>query len=632
VTNTRTPRAYRLNPKRRIIGKLFLLVVLLSVAGHQLWGWNEGQSLMADVAALRRQGEPMLREDFQTASLADADNSAVALRLAADASPQTVEDWNGLDVDALAAPLTSSEAMRIRRVVHRHEAALRHLRSASAKPGVDWNLHLVTPVIFSQVPDLSPQRNLSNFVGLTILLAHHDRDEAAALRGIRDLLFIAAAVDSQPILVAHMTAAGITELATNRLGDILPGMRMADGVAAADIQALIDALLDSQMPKAGILRALRGERAWQHDTIRAIADGNMSVRALRFEPPDRVGISDNVTRVLLKPMLMRDGQMMIHESCQVIEALTADDWPTASTWLPPEVSSATKHPMQHLFACILTPHYPRYVRRHFEDLTNRRLAAVSLALRWYASAHDGLLPSSLEDLVPKYLPAVPRDPMAASRRLGYVSDSTRPVVYSAGEDGVDDGGSDASRNPRFPEWRGWNCRDFVIHLAPQPRRITDVVMEPTPTGMPTGMGTAAGGGSFLRDDGNDADDSLASDANDDFVTVPVIFFGRFNNAAGTLVDRATVAYTPGLANFQPASAGLTVSPSQFSFRTAAGADAFETVTSQIIGGSARFADHWDFYHILKVRSIVGRKPFGRSRRISGGRNCHEPETGGRNVA
>ena len=57
--------------------------------------------------------------------------------------------------------------------------------------------------------------------------------------------------------------------------------------------------------------------------------------------------------------------------------------------------------------------YDRAIQTHFKLLTDRRAAAIELALRLYRLDHWGHLPAALQELVPQYLPYVPFDPMAA---------------------------------------------------------------------------------------------------------------------------------------------------------------------------------------------------------------------------
>lgn len=67
---------------------------------------------------------------------------------------------------------------------------------------------------------------------------------------------------------------------------------------------------------------------------------------------------------------------------------------------------------------------------------------ILLASRLYQDAHSGSLPSNLSDLVPTYLPAVPRDPFSGSHML---FNAHREIAYSVGANLSDDGGDIGSQ-------------------------------------------------------------------------------------------------------------------------------------------------------------------------------------------
>jgi hypothetical protein len=78
-----------------------------------------------------------------------------------------------------------------------------------------------------------------------------------------------------------------------------------------------------------------------------------------------------------------------------------------------------RHPTRHLLATLLLPSMDRAQAVLYEHLAERRLAAVAVAVRWYALDHDGALPARLDDLSPRYLPSPPLDPLAAGGTLHY---------------------------------------------------------------------------------------------------------------------------------------------------------------------------------------------------------------------
>ena len=85
--------------------------------------------------------------------------------------------------------------------------------------------------------------------------------------------------------------------------------------------------------------------------------------------------------------------------------------------------------------------------RHRLVVTQVRLLSAELALRCYR-ADQGRTPTGLAQLVPQYLQQVPSDPFSG-RALVYRPQGTNWLLYSVGEDGVDNGGKPlASRYAR----------------------------------------------------------------------------------------------------------------------------------------------------------------------------------------
>ncbi len=76
--------------------------------------------------------------------------------------------------------------------------------------------------------------------------------------------------------------------------------------------------------------------------------------------------------------------------------------------------------------------------RHRQVVAHERLLIAELALRCNQS-EQGHAPTSLEQLVPQYLQRVPSDPFSR-RPMIYRPQGTNWLLYSVGEDGVDDGG------------------------------------------------------------------------------------------------------------------------------------------------------------------------------------------------
>ncbi len=74
------------------------------------------------------------------------------------------------------------------------------------------------------------------------------------------------------------------------------------------------------------------------------------------------------------------------------------------------------------------------------NLVQNRLLMVKLALRAYRLEH-GAYPKTLDNLVPRYLTRLPRDPFRPKQTFGYARTSGGHVLYSVGPDHQDQGGA-----------------------------------------------------------------------------------------------------------------------------------------------------------------------------------------------
>jgi hypothetical protein len=143
---------------------------------------------------------------------------------------------------------------------------------------------------------------------------------------------------------------------------------------------------------------------------------------------------------LIKPGWLLDGVRIVDSADECVMALTCINWPSARAHVPPDSACLAGRMARFPSEVRWNGHIEATLRHFFRALTERRMAAVALAVRLYELDH-GRRPDRLDDLVPEYLPAVPRDPFAADNPpLGYAPNASPPVLYSMNEDGVDDHG------------------------------------------------------------------------------------------------------------------------------------------------------------------------------------------------
>jgi hypothetical protein len=106
-------------------------------------------------------------------------------------------------------------------------------------------------------------------------------------------------------------------------------------------------------------------------------------------------------------------------------------------------------------------------------------AAVHLALRLYQLDHGGKNPANLAELVPAYIPALPRDPFnpnGGPLRLS-VAPTTQPFIYSLGTS--TDQVASGTYTPTLASNLDWTSAIVVSFLNPS------AVPAPQPTTQPT---------------------------------------------------------------------------------------------------------------------------------------------------
>ncbi len=95
--------------------------------------------------------------------------------------------------------------------------------------------------------------------------------------------------------------------------------------------------------------------------------------------------------------------------------------------------------LRHTATLVLLVHLRDTITTHVQSLADTRIALIALAAERHRLG-TGHLPTSLDDLAPEFLSAIPIDPFDGNEMKFTVRDEGI-VIYSSGEDGIDNGGS-----------------------------------------------------------------------------------------------------------------------------------------------------------------------------------------------
>lgn len=332
-----------------------------------------------------------------------------------------------------------------------------------------------------------------SLAGLTLLVLlaitwvvwdQYSRRELQALIDI--VLHQGRVVGDDPFLVSRLVGGGIEALAIHRLeimaGDLRIAQETTSGqlageVSREEIRSLIADLLGGRQDAQSMAQAMRAERVFVLDCFDTI-----------FGPS-----------LLLKPAFRLDTARSLDRDTEMAKACALPTLPAARAAIrPPTLMELhlRNQPSAMIFNLGTTPAQPvdpalqtrvltstipsvNLLRFPYRYVCEQRMAAVMLAIRIYV-IDSGRYPQTLQELVPKYLATMPADPMADDGRpFGFISaDGKRPILYSVGEDGVD---QTKGREVQLPAHllKGWQSikngqaddqyRDLSSWVNPEPR-------------------------------------------------------------------------------------------------------------------------------------------------------------------
>jgi hypothetical protein len=376
-------------------------------------------------------------------------------------------------------------------------------RQARRYDRFDWGVEYQGPAVGVLLRHLNGVRELANTLGDAALYAHLHGDDAAALEGVRDVRHAARGLESEHVVVSHLVLVGMEALVQQRLQVIASGLRVGPEGEAPDPAGLLptDPPPDRPAPRPQV-RTLIRELLDDRTFAASLADVYGGERVMQLDVAEQLARRAE----LLRPMFALDAARMLELDEVIMEAASKPNLPAAkaslargAAWKPPPAVPA---------AALFGPAPPpgakrqaidfarimsgltfnpgaalRTIQRSMESRADRRMSAVSLAVQLYRADH-GQWPPTLDALVPKYLPAVPVDPMAPDGRpLGYVlvkgglpDGGDRPLVFSVGIDGVDD--SAKGGIPPAPSYGWYRGRDEwhdLTRWAPPPAATQPVV-------------------------------------------------------------------------------------------------------------------------------------------------------------
>lgn len=416
---------HRIPRRFRGLVALFTLIFFILLL-RLLWGWYADRQVQALLDEYRRRGLPVSAGDLKFPDVPDSENAWLVQLKAANASftgtdsPRTSPlDYPGYPPypPAWTTLAAASEAA--------HAPVFAQLRQARKLQRVQIHQALPSPLAAALLPYINNMRHLANLTCDGAIYAHLQDNDAEALERALDVLHLARSLQHDPFLVSQLVGLGCEMSACNTAMTIAPGLRF-DPAARQSAQALIARLLDEASAKQGLRACMDSERLLHIDTARQQSQNLWALGPLADREIVRNGPNfDLAAQATLTPTWPQAKALLSRAKW---------DRATGNRFLggpvPGSIPRYSRWFNQHSFD--MSP----AVERHFRGIAERRITAVSLACQIYRADHRKF-PDRLEQLVPKYLPAVPLDPFHDDgRTIGYAvpkhekpEKGDRPVLY-----------------------------------------------------------------------------------------------------------------------------------------------------------------------------------------------------------
>ncbi len=312
---------------------------------------------------------------------------------------------------------TDAERRQRTRILARNQETFRLIRQGLTQPYVPRRVEAIDQLL----PDLSHLRSLARLMSLSSenLLLQGKPDEALAVSletvAMGEMSFRATST------IGRLVGIAVEAIGRSTSWHIVSKVDATAARAAALRLAEIDA---RRMPLSSILR----EEMYGLQLSLLNIFKSPSWREARLNDFEIKGLVMFATKRGLMAELTRAMEVQISKA----------------DLLPPDLTEVESTSIDPLINTLVFPADALIFKNVSNAVTQSRLLSVEFALRSHRVEH-GAYPAALGDLVPSYLPKLPRDPFRPKQTFGYVRTKEGHKLYSVGPDGLDQGGKSIVR-------------------------------------------------------------------------------------------------------------------------------------------------------------------------------------------
>jgi hypothetical protein len=400
---------------------IVLAVLFMLLFGGVLWlATSTHTRLAAELAKVKAAGDPLTMADFKRGPIPDEQNAYFYLMQARGDLEALDKQIASLGYDA-QRKLSPEELAALAKLVERNPRMYELLNAAAACPGYDAHIDW-TQGIAVQLPHIMVFRSAARAFQLKALVQANQGEGDAALDQCVNSLRLTSHLQAEPILISHLVDIA-TQATAEQTGNHV--LRMAE--TSPDARKKLDALLASLDNRKAALAAFKGERAMGVTTFAQLrSEGADSVEGAGPSPLGWMSVT-----WIGAAYLNDDEAKYLHLMARQIEALELPEKEREAVFaeLDQELGAAG---MRHMTSRLLMPAFEK------AHAATTRAEALNRCLRVLLALQGKDETATLTSL---NLPAdVTTDPFSGKplivKRVG-----DQWLIYSVGDNGVDDGGN-----------------------------------------------------------------------------------------------------------------------------------------------------------------------------------------------
>ena len=400
-------------------------------------------AVAAEARAIRAEATHLMLANLPPQPLPDDDAAPLYVRAARafEADKPTFYEQSPAS-DPLTADPGSPDVAAI---LERHAATLDLVRRAADSPGCRFDRDWSRPSGSMLLPQIHTLRSAARLLALAARRSAAAGDAAGGLRDIVRIQRIGAHAAAEPLLLSGLVGVAIDAQALEMLASVLPAMRNED-LPLLDGEEFCDRLATP----VSLARGMRGEEALGLATFADLADGRPRLSELfeLTEPAAARWTDAAPVALLFRSFLLPADIAGYRKSIGTLQALAdrltgpdREPYPAIEKQID---ACESNRPMQRagVVTALLVPAPVTLLPAQARGLALHEAAAVLVAAT-RARLASGSVPESIDALVPRWLPAVPRDPFTTDAPLRWKQEGDTLLVNSVGKDGEDDGGPPA---------------------------------------------------------------------------------------------------------------------------------------------------------------------------------------------